>query len=215
MSSGKVCEGECPSRHVIWFDMTLLYDIASHDITPITSYHIIPWCTSCQCGSAFFFFWCNVQWNTKLLSVHSQNFGKCIHSGNSNLCQSREYYYQAEVPVLWPSDANSWLIGKDRDAGKDWEQEEKGVTEDEMVGWHHRLNGNEFEQALGDEGQGSLAFGSPRGHKDSDGTLWLNNNNTVPPGKFPHALSSSALPSKDNHASAFLLLCFGFVCCRI
>ena len=64
---------------------------------------------------------------------------------------------EPETPILWPPDAKNWLIGKDRDAGKDWRQE-KATTEDEMVGWHHRLNGHEFEQALevGD-GQGSLA----------------------------------------------------------
>ena len=74
----------------------------------------------------------------------------------------------AEAPILWPPDAKNWLIGKDPDAGKDWGQEEKGVTEDEMVGWHHRLNGHEFEQTLGDgERQGSLAFiGSQRVRHD-------------------------------------------------
>ena len=64
----------------------------------------------------------------------------------------------AEAPILWPPDARSWLIRKDPDAEKDWRQEEKGMTEDRMVGWHHQFNGREFEQALGDgEGQGSLA----------------------------------------------------------
>ena len=77
----------------------------------------------------------------------------------------------AEAPVLWPPDAKSWLIWKDHDAGKDWGQEEKGMTEDEMVGWHHWLNGREFEQALRDgDGQGSLACCSPWGHKDLDMT---------------------------------------------
>ena len=52
---------------------------------------------------------------------------------------------EAETPILWPSNVKSWLTGKDPDAGKDWRQEEKGMTEDEMVGWHHRLNGDEFE----------------------------------------------------------------------
>ena len=56
---------------------------------------------------------------------------------------------KAETPVLWPPHAKSWLIGKDSDAGKDWGQEEKGTTEDEMAGWHHRLNGHEFELTLG------------------------------------------------------------------
>jgi len=67
----------------------------------------------------------------------------------------------AEAPILWPSDAKGQLIEKDRDARKNWRQEEKGVTEDEMVGWYHGFNGHEFEQTLGDsEGQGSLACSS-------------------------------------------------------
>ena len=64
---------------------------------------------------------------------------------------------EAESPIIWPPDSKSWLIGKDPDAGKDWRQEEKGMTEDEMVGWHHWLDGLEFEQAPGvGDGQGSL-----------------------------------------------------------
>ena len=82
---------------------------------------------------------------------------------------------EAETPILWPPDAENWLIGKDPDAEKDWEQEEKGMTEDEMVGWHHRLDGHEFEQAPGvGDGQGSLACCSPWGHKELDTTEWLN-----------------------------------------
>ena len=85
---------------------------------------------------------------------------------------------EAEVPVLWSPDAKSHLIRKDPDAGKDWGQEEKGTTEDEMVGWHHWLNGHEFEQAPGDgEGQGSLACSSPWATKESDTTERLKNNN--------------------------------------
>ena len=73
--------------------------------------------------------------------------------------------------------AKSWLIGKDPDAGKDW-GEATGTTEGEMIGWHHQLNGHELEQTLGDgEGQGSLGYFSPWGHKESDTTSWLNNNN--------------------------------------
>ena len=79
------------------------------------------------------------------------------------------------APVLWPPDVKSWLIGKDPDAGKDWRQEEKGMTENEMVGWHRRLHGHEIEQAPGDgEGQGSLAGCSPWGHKELDTTEWPN-----------------------------------------
>ena len=83
---------------------------------------------------------------------------------------------EAEVSILWPPDAKSWLIGKDPDAVEDWRQE-KGVTEDEMVGWHHWLNGHEFEQALRHgEGQGRLACCSPWGRKRSDTAERLNNN---------------------------------------
>ena len=77
--------------------------------------------------------------------------------------------------ILWPPDGKNWLIGKNPDAEKDWRQEEKGTTEDEIVGWHHWLDGYEFEQALGvGDGQGSLACCSPWGCKESDMTEWLN-----------------------------------------
>ena len=77
----------------------------------------------------------------------------------------------AEAPILQLPDLNSQLVGKDPDAGRDWWQEKKRVTEDEMVGWHHWLNGHESGQTLGDgEGQGSLAFCSPRGCKELDTT---------------------------------------------
>ena len=81
----------------------------------------------------------------------------------------------AKAPILWPPDVKNWLIGKDCDAGKDWSQEEKGMTEDEMARWHHWLDGHEFEQALGvGDGQGSLACCSPWGSKESDTTEQLN-----------------------------------------
>ena len=81
---------------------------------------------------------------------------------------------EAEAPILWSPDVKSQLIGKDSDAGKDWGQEEKGVTEDERVGWHHQFNRHEFEQTSGNcEGQGSLVCRSPWGHKV--GHDWLNN----------------------------------------
>ena len=81
---------------------------------------------------------------------------------------------EAEAPILWPPDVKNWLIGKDPDAGKDWRQDEKGTTEDKMVGWHHRFNGREFEQARGDsDGQGSLVCCSPCSCKESDTTKQL------------------------------------------
>ena len=96
---------------------------------------------------------------------------------------------EAEAPILWQPGMKSWLIGKDPDAGKDWRQEEKGVTEDEMVGWHYRLNGHELEQTPGDnEGQGSLVCCSLWGCKESYMTeqlknkkpdLWLKSTNSI------------------------------------
>ena len=81
---------------------------------------------------------------------------------------------EGETPILWPPDAKNWLTGKDPYAGKDWRREEKGMTEDEMAGWHHWL-GHEFEQApaVGD-GQGGLACCISWGCKELDTTEWLN-----------------------------------------
>ena len=99
----------------------------------------------------------------------------------------------AEPPVLWSPDVKSRFIGKHLDAGKDWRQVEKGMTEDETAGWYHQLGGHEFEQAPGDGGEGSLACCSPWGHKELDTTEWLNNtikyksNDTV--GKQTHVIN--------------------------
>ena len=82
---------------------------------------------------------------------------------------------EAETPIFWPPYVKSWLIGKDSDAGRDWGQEEKGTTEDEMAGWHHRLDGREFEWTLGvGYGQGGLACCNSWDCKESDMTEWLN-----------------------------------------
>ena len=82
---------------------------------------------------------------------------------------------EAETPILWLPDAKSWFIWKDPDTGKDWGQEEKGMTEDEMVGWHHWLNGHGFGWTLGvGDGQGGLACCGSWGRKESDTTERLN-----------------------------------------
>ena len=82
---------------------------------------------------------------------------------------------EAETPIFWPLDVKKWLIRKYSDAGKDWRQEEKRTREDKIFGWHHWLDGHEFEQALGiGDRQGSLACCNPWGHKESDITEWLN-----------------------------------------
>ena len=82
---------------------------------------------------------------------------------------------KAETPILWPPHAKSWLIGEDSDAGRNWGQEEKGTTDDEMAGWHHWLNGREFEWTPGvGDGQGGLACCNSWGRKESDTPEWLN-----------------------------------------
>ena len=87
---------------------------------------------------------------------------------------------EAYTPILQPPDVKSQLIRKDPDAGKDWRQEDKETTEDKMVGWHHQLDGHEFEQGLEDgEGEGSLVCCSPWGRKELDTAEQLNNNSMV------------------------------------
>ena len=86
--------------------------------------------------------------------------------GNQSWIFIRRTDAEAGTLILWPPDAKNWLIWRDPDAGKDWKQEEKGMTEDEMIGWHQWLNGHEFEQAPGvGDGQGSLACYSPWGRR--------------------------------------------------
>ena len=99
-----------------------------------------------------------------------------VHSeGDQSLVFFGRIDAKAETLILWPPHEKSWLIGKDSDAGRDWGQEEKGMTEDEMAGWHHWLNGYEFGWTLGvGDGQGGLACCNSWGRKELDMTEWLN-----------------------------------------
>ena len=107
--------------------------------------------------------------NCKIKPVNPKENQSWIFIGRTDI--------EAETPLFWASDEKNWLIEKDPDAGTDWRQDEKGTTEDEMVGCHHQLNGHEFEQTLGfGDGQGGLACCSPWGHKELDVTEQLNNN---------------------------------------
>ena len=103
----------------------------------------------------------------EILPVHPKGNQSWIFTGSTDA--------EAETPMLWPSDAKSWLIGKDPDAGKDRGQEEKGTTEDEMVGWCQRLDAHEFGWTPGGgDGQRGLACCNSWGRKQSDMTEWLN-----------------------------------------
>ena len=107
--------------------------------------------------------WC---WRSLLSPLDSKEIQPVLPKGDQSWVFFGRTDVEAKTPILWPPDAKSWLVWKDPDAGKDWRQEEKGTTEDEMVGWH------EFEQALRDgEGQGSPACCRPWGHSQT----WLRN----------------------------------------
>ena len=114
-----------------------------------------PW-VFCRMTISFWFVWDS----KKTKPVHPKGNQSWILIGTTDA--------EAEAPILWPPDVKNWLSGKDPDAGKDWRQEKKWTTEDEMVGWHHWLNRHEFEQAPGiGDGQGRLACCSPWGKKES------------------------------------------------
>ena len=114
-------------------------------------------------------FWTAVLDKTLESSLHCKEMQPVHRKENQSWIFIGRTDVEAETPTLWPPDVKNWLYGKDTEARKDWMQEEKGTTEDEMVGWHHWLIGHEFEQALGvGEGQGSPVCYSPWGHKESD-----------------------------------------------
>ena len=103
----------------------------------------------------------------EIQTVHPKGVPSWVFIGKTDV--------EAETPIFWPPDEKSWLIWKDPDAGKDWGQKEKGMTEDEMVGWHHRLNGHRFGWTLGVvDGHGGLACCSSWSRKESDTTEQLN-----------------------------------------
>ena len=147
-----------------------------------------------------------IQW------VHSKGNQSWIFIGRTDA--------EVETPILWPPDAKNWLTEKDTDAGKYWRQEEKGMTEDEMVGWPHRLDAHKFEQTPGfGHGQKSLACCSPRGLKESDrteqlnwrsskfGTLWTIKSETVVSfARVPQPFMASLEPWRRNSSFDFLKL---------
>ena len=156
-------------------DTTLLpkFHIVETLIFPVDMYRCDSWTikkAECQRTDAFeLWCWrrCCVPWTARRSNqVNPKENQSWILIGRTDA--------EADTPILWPLHAKSWLIRKDSDAGKDWRQEERGMTEDETVGWHHQLNGRESEQTLGDtEKQESLVWYSPWGSKELDTTEQL------------------------------------------
>ena len=141
-----------------------------------SSSHVWMWELDCKasCTLKNWCFWTVVLEKTLESPLDCKEIQPVHPKGNQSWISIGRTDAEAEAPKLWPPDANKWLIRKDPDARKDWRREE-GTREDEMVGWHHWLDGHEFEQALGvGDGQGSLECCSPWGRKESDTTEWLN-----------------------------------------
>ena len=142
-----------------------------------SSSHVWMWELDCEesCAPRNRCFW-TVELEKTLESPLDSKGMQPVHpKGNQSLIFFERTDVEAETPILWPPHAKSWLIWKDPDAGKDWGQEEKGTTEDEMVGWHHRLNGQEFGWASGvGDGQGGLACCGSWGCIHSEMTERLN-----------------------------------------
>ena len=134
-------------------------------VFPVVTYGYESWTiekAECQRIDAFEL-WC---WRGLLTLLDCKEIKSVNLKGNQPWIFTGRTDAEAEAPILWPPNAKSWLIGKDPDAVKDWGQENKGATEDEMVGWHHQICVHELEQTLGDsEGQRSLVCCSPWGHK--------------------------------------------------
>ena len=122
----------------------------SHQNYGFSSSHVWIWAPTNWC------FWTVVLEKTLESPLDCKEIKSVNPKGNQSWIFVGRTDAEEETPILWPPDVKNWLIGKDPDAGKDWRREEKGMTEDEMFGWHHR--GHEFEQTLGiGDGQGSLA----------------------------------------------------------
>ena len=158
-------------------DITLLTKVClvKSMVFPVVTYGCESWTINESWGPKNWCFWTMVLEKTLESPLDCKEIKPVHPKGNQSWIFIGRTDAEAETPILWPPNVKNWLIGKDPDAGKDWRQEEKGMTEDEIVGRHHRHYGHEFEQALGiGDGQGCLVCCSPWGHKESDMTEQLN-----------------------------------------
>ena len=151
------------------WNLNTVQNLVNNKVTMPVSFHKKSWVLK------FWWFWTLVLEKTLKSPMDCKEIKPVNPKENQSWMFSGRTDAQAEAPILWPPDAKNWLNGKGCDAGKDWWWKEKGTTEDEMVGWHHWLNGHEFKQAPGvSDGQGSLACCSPWGCKELDTTKQLN-----------------------------------------
>ena len=151
--------------------------ITSVSLHGFSSSHVWMWELDCEESWALksWYFWTVVLEKTLESSLDCKEIQPFHPKGDQSWVFIGRTDAKAETPILWPPHAKSWLTGKDSDAGRDWGQEEKGTTEDEMAGWHHRLDGREFEWTWGvGDGWGGLACCNSWGHKESHMTEWLN-----------------------------------------
>ena len=164
-------------------DITLPIAVRIAKAMFFSSSHVQMWELDHKEGWAFknWCFWIMVLEKTLQSPLKCKEIKPINPQGNESWIFIRRSDAEAEAAIRCPPDAKRQLVGKDPDAGKDWRQEEKWVvTEDEMVGWYHQLDGHEFEQALGErEGQGSIESCSWWGHKALDTTWRLNNSNSL------------------------------------
>ena len=178
--------GDCSHeiRRQLLLERKAMANLKSKDITLLTKVHVVKtmvfpvshvwmWEVDHKEGRALTN-WCFeivVLEKTLESPLHCKDIQPVYPKGNQQWLFIGRTDAEAEALILWQPDAKNWLTGKDFDSVKYWGQEEKGATEDEMVGWHHQLSGHEFEQPLGDsEGQGSLVCCSPLGYKELDTT---------------------------------------------
>ena len=157
------CMGSCSLYDV---NLDVILAAAQLSLVPVFSQHSYGQPSQDSVKYPILFQWIPLYLNSFLLFATKNSHG-----------EQDFFFFYLWYAIFWSSDANSWLTGKVPDAGKDWGQKEKRVSEDEMAGWHHQCNGYEFGQTSGDgEGQRGLACCSPWGHKKPDMTRWLNNN---------------------------------------
>ena len=175
---------------VIYYFDTQLYELSSG--------HVWMWELDCEESWVLknWCFWIVLE-KTLASPLDSRRSNQSILKETSPGCSLTGTDAEAETPILWPPHGKSWLIGKNSDAGTVWGQEEKGTTEDEMAGWHHQLDGHEFEWTPGvGDGQGGLACCDSWGCKESDMTEWLNWTELYE--LFTYMLLTSHCPSVGN-----------------